>query len=487
MAKRPNFVITFSDDQPAYAAGCYGNPMLRTPAMDALAERGCVFDNACNPGSSIGAVCAPSRAMLFTGQFLWDIPNLYKGWWEEGCERFEAANPDPVCTPMLGEILRRHGYHSFLTGKWHNTPFAVNRNFNDGEAIWFHGGNVLQRDLMKPKMMPDQAYGRRREQILDRGKQHWKHTVHGYDPMGEWNPWNSYHDPRHGTEIFTEAAVNFIDTYDGDAPFFLFVPYFAPHNPLETFQEWHDQYPAESMKLPENYQREIAFDNGGLLTKERLEEGWQVKEETAREWIAGLYALTAHMDDGLRRIHEALERNGYLDDTVVVHSGDHGKSSGHHGFQGKWTLYEHDLRVPLIMAGPDVPKGGRSSALVHQHDLHPTLLEMAGVNEYDAYFESLNGVLAGATGREHLFAADRATMRMARDQRYKLIEYRHDPLLNRGVHRTELFDLQKDPHEMRDLSEQPELAGVVEGLRAKLSEWMMQRRDPMLSVFADNK
>jgi len=482
-SKRPNILITLADDQPAYACGAYGNSRIRTPALDALAERGTCFTNACQPGSHVGAVCAPNRAMLFTGRHYWHIPNQIKGWWEEGCERFEAPEPDPACTPMLGEILRQNGYHTFGTGKWHNMPFSFHRNFCDGEAIWFHGGNALQIDLMQEKQMPEVGWGRGRPEFLRRGKQHWKHVVHGYDATGEWSPWNSYHDPRHGVEIFTEAAVNFIETYDGDKPFFLYCPFYAPHNPLETLPEWERQYPPEAMKLPENFRETIAFDNGGLLGRERIAAGWRVTEETARQWIAGLYALTAHMDDGIRRIHEALERNGYLDNTITIHTSDHGKSSGQHGYQGKWTLYEHDLQVPCIVAGPDIPRGLRSDALVHQHDLFPTLLERAGVEPPEGtYFETLEPLLRtdakAGDGREYLFAADRASMRSIRDQRYKLIQYERDALLERGVDKVELFDLRDDPHELRDLAGEPAHAGRIERMRRELLRWRTRLGDP---------
>ena len=485
-SKRPNILLTFSDDQPAYAMGCAGNDSLETPAMDALAARGMCFDNASHPGSHIGAVCAPNRAMLFTGKHYWQIPNVMKGWWEVSCERFEAPNPDPAATPMLGEILRRHGYHAFATGKWHNMPFSFHRNFCDGEAIWFHGGNAMQIDLMEEKQLPESGYGRGRPEFLRRGQQHWKHVVHGYDATGEWGPWNSYHDPRHGTEIFTDAAVNFIENYDGDKPFFLFVPFYAPHNPLETEPEWHARYPVDRMKLPPNYRETIAFDNGGLLSRERVAEGWHVSEERAREWIAGLYAMTAHMDDGIRRIHEALERKGLLDDTIVAHSGDHGKSSGHHGFQGKWTLYEHDLLVPLILAGPDIPQGRRSDALVHQHDLFPTILEAAGVADQASDFASLWPRLRTGDrgGREHLCAADRASMRSIRDRRWKLIEYRPDPVLERGVKRTELFDLESDPHELNALAPDPSQSERIAALRQRLLDYLRRHGDPCLDAFA---
>jgi len=483
---RPNIVITFADDQPAYAMGAAGNSTLKTPAQDALAERGTFFSNASHPGSHIGAVCAPNRAMFFTGRHYWQIPNLIKGWWEEHCERFEAPEPDPASTPLLGEILRRNGYHTFGTGKWHNMPFSFHRNFCDGEAIWFHGGNAMQIDLMNEKRLPEPGYGRGRPEFLRRGKKHWKHVVHGYDATGEWGPWNSYHDPRHGVEIFTEAAINFINTYDGDKPFFLYCPFYAPHNPLETLPEWEEQYPPENMKLPGNYRDHITFDNGGLLSKERLAEGWRVSEETAREWTAGLYALTAHMDDGIRRIHEALERNGYLDNTLTIHTGDHGKSSGHHGYQGKWTLYEHDLLVPMVMAGPDIPCGVRSDGLVHQHDLFPTLLERAGIEPPEGtYFQSLEPHLrsdgAGGEGRDALFAADRGSMRSIRDKRYKLIDYQRDPVLDRGEEKTEFFDLEKDPDEVRDLAGEPGHAERISRMRQELRQWQQETGDPCLS------
>jgi len=479
-AKRPNILLTICDDQRFDTIGALGNPAIDTPAMDRLVERGTVFTSAYHGGCTVHAVCCPSRAMLFTGRQLFSIPNVLKGWWEDGCERFEAPNADPACMSMLGELLRRNGYHTFGAGKWHNMPFSYIRNFGDGAAISWCGGNEIQRALGKKPHLKQGAYGRKRPESMLAGG-HFNLPLHEYDATGEYSPYLCYVEPRHSTEAFTEAVVDFLDSYDDDKPFFCYCAFTAPHGPTKTYQEWHDRYPPERVPLPENYQPTHPFDNGGLFMADRIANGWSMTEAEARQANADLYAITAHMDDGLRRMHEALERNGLLENTIVIHTGDHGKSEGNHGLKGKQSLYDHAAKVPLLMAGPGIPAGRRSNALVYQHDLYRTLLEAAEAPvPDDTYYQSLWPFMSAgpSAGREYLHSSYIDSQRMVRDEQYKLIEYSV-----RGERRTQLFDMVNDPHELKDLSAAAEHAGMVERLRSELKRWQAEIGDPCAGEF----
>ncbi len=473
-AKRPNIVITISDDQRFDALGAAGNPEIRTPAMDALAERGMHFTTAYHGGATVHAVCCPSRAMLFTGRQLYSIPNIIKGWWQEESPLFEAPNPDPMCAPMLGELLRQNGYHCFAAGKWHNMQVTFTRNFNDGAAIYWTGGNPIQRALRNKPLLPSGRYGRQRPEDLQRGG-HFNKPMCEFDASGEYSDYTYYRERRHTTEAFTEGAVDFLDAYDGDRPFFLYCAFTAPHGPYRTYPKWHEQYPADAVSLPPNYCPCHPFDNGGLFVKDRMERGWQLTEQEAREAIAGHYAMTAHEDDGIRRIHEALERNGYLENTIVIHTGDHGKSDGHHGLKGKQSLYEHAARVPLLMAGPDIPAGSRCDEMVYQHDLFPTLLEVCGVDVPEGlWYRSLWPLIGGSgEGWDLVFSSYIDTQRMVRDRRHKLIEYNVG-----GTRHTQLFDLVADPWELDNLSEDAEHADDLERLGRELKRWQAEVGDP---------
>jgi len=214
-SKRRNIVLTLADDQNPYALGFLGQNCCETPALDKLAAQGCHFSNAYHGGATVHAVCTPSRAQLHTGQQLFGIPNLMKGWWEEDSPSFEAPNPDTAQMPLLGECLRRAGYRTFGTGKWHNMPFSFIRSFNDGGAIYFCGNNPLYADLRKVPGMPEGGSGLGKPDFVERGG-HYNKALCMFDPIGEYPAGTEYVDPRHSTEAFTEAAVRFLDNYDGD-------------------------------------------------------------------------------------------------------------------------------------------------------------------------------------------------------------------------------------------------------------------------------
>jgi arylsulfatase A-like enzyme len=474
-SRRPNIVITYSDDQRSDTIGALGCDEIRTPTMDRMCRRGMAFVNAYHGGATVHAVCTPNRVMLFSGRQLFSIPNIYKGWWEEDSERFEAPDPEPASCPMLGEILRRNGYHCFGTGKWHNMPISFMRNFNDGGAIYWCGGNSVHGALRKKPLLPAGRYATDRPEG-QKLRGHFGKTLTEFDPTGEYSEYLTYIEPRHTTEAFTEAAVDFLDRYDDDKPFFLYVPYTAPHGPTQTYREWHDMYPPENITPPGNWKPTLGWDNGGLFVANWLAEGKELTEEQVRQRNADHYAITSHMDQGIGRIHEALERNGFLDETIVIHSGDHGKSEGHHGLTGKQSLYDSASKVPLLIFGPDIPCDQVSDALVHQHDLFPTLLEAAGIDVPDGtYFQSLWGELSGDTGwrRKEIFSSYKACQRMVRSQTHKLIEYSVE-----GRRRTELFDMESDPLELEDLSGKPDQAETIRQLRTCLKQWQDEVRDP---------
>jgi arylsulfatase A-like enzyme len=143
---------------------------------------------------------------------------------------------------------------------------------------------------------------------------------------------------------------------------------------------------------------------------------------------------------------------------------------------GKQNLYDHSIRVPLMLAGPGVPERRSYNGLVYQHDLHPTLLEAAGAVVPDSCeFKSLWPAMAESPGpgRESIFTAYRHLQRTAREERWKLIAYEVE-----GERRRQLFDLQNDPWEMTDLSADPGHADEMMRLRASLKHWQEQVGDP---------
>jgi arylsulfatase A-like enzyme len=152
------------------------------------------------------------------------------------------------------------------------------------------------------------------------------------------------------------------------------------------------------------------------------------------------------------------------------------------GLTGKQTLYDDAVRVPFVMAGPGVPQGQVVEDMVYQHDLFPTLLEACGVDVPEGtYYKSLWPVLEdGEKPHETIFSAYREAQRMAKDDRYKLIEYNIY-----GERRTQLFDLHEDPGETQNLADNPAHAETLSRLRGELAAWQQRTEDPCRDLYAD--
>jgi arylsulfatase A-like enzyme len=191
--------------------------------------------------------------------------------------------------------------------------------------------------------------------------------------------------------------------------------------------------------------------------------------------LADYYAMITHLDEGIGRIHAALEAAGLSDDTLVIHTADHGLAVGCHGLMGKQSLYDHSTRVPLIVAGPGFERDAVDDRLCYQHDLHPTLLAAAGLNNPDCEYEHLHA----ATRRAYVACSYSHTMRSIRDPQYKLIEYDLP-----GGRRSQLFDTTSDPLEINDLSQHAQLADVQNRLKTALQDHMAKTDDPLRERFA---
>ncbi len=182
--------------------------------------------------------------------------------------------------------------------------------------------------------------------------------------------------------------------------------------------------------------------------------------------------MISHLDAQIGRVIAALEERGLMENTIIVFAGDNGLAVGRHGLFGKQNLYEHSVRVPLVFAGPGVPAGVRSDALVYLLDIYPTLCELAGVEAPDTVDgASLVPAMRGGAGRDVLYLAYTGKHRGVRERRYKLIEYVVD-----GRHTvTQLFDLREDPFELHDLAADPAHAETLSRLRTELlrlrAEW----------------
>ena len=349
----------------------------------------------------------------------------------------------PAGLPTLPELFGRAGYETFFTGKWHNDRASFLRSFERAEAI-FHGGMC---EHLKVPVRSRAAFA------ADEAPR-----------IGE----------QFSTEIFCDAARQYLRARTRDRPFFAWLALTSPHDPRTPPPAYRARYQAEKIPLPEAFRSVPAFDTGELDVRDEKLLPKPLSTDALREDLANYYGMITHHDEQLGGVVRELEATGELANTVIVYVGDHGLAMGNHGLLGKQNLYEHSTRVPLVMAGPGVPENVRCTELVHSLDVFATLLELAGIAAPEpGESRSLVPLLAGRSGgRNEIFCIYRDCQRMVKEVRWKLIVYRVG-----GVESVELFDCETDPHERQDRSAEPALAGEVRRLRERLHEWQSEVGD----------
>jgi arylsulfatase A-like enzyme len=450
--KKHNVLFLFTDDQRYDTIRALGNGDIFTPHLDALVKRGISFRNAYIMGGNSGAVCMPSRAMLLTGRSLYRI---------EG-----QGGSIPETHVMLPELFRKEGYTTFGTGKWHNGREAFARCFADGAEIMF-GGMSDHWNVPVYHFDPRGVY-ETKTPVIDDPLHSNRVTLKGYDHITEG---------KHSSELFADAAIDFLEKHDSSNPFFLYVAFTAPHDPRSMPKEFLEMYDPQKIPLPKNFMPQHPFDNGEMEVRDEKLAGFPRTAEEVHRHLVEYYAMITHLDAQIGRILEALKRTGQADNTLIILTGDNGLAVGKHGLMGKQSVYEHSVRVPLVMCGPDIPQDESRNALCYLIDILPTVCELTGRPIPDSVEgKSLNPVIQKEKEgvRDALYFAYKNCQRALRKGRWKLILYNV-----KGEKRVQLFDLDDDPWEMNNLAEDPSQAGRIRELTEVLRSLMKQAADPV--------
>lgn len=424
--KKPNILFILTDDQRADALGCAGNSHIHTPNIDNLAITGTHFINGYVMGGHHGAISAPSRAMLLSGRNLFHV-----------YDKLDGVETMPM-------YFSKHGYVTFGTGKWHNEKSAFEATFQNGKDVFLGG-------------MAD----------------HFKIPVCDYGSDGKLS------DPQmkgFSTDIFAGAAIDFINGYSAGnqkKPFFCYVAFTAPHDPYSPRPDFIDRYSPDSIKLPGNFMpfHPFAFDD--LTVRDENLLPWPRPGEKVKMVLADYYGLIEHLDKCIGDIVNVLKKKGLYENTIIVFTADNGLAIGSHGLLGKQNLYEHSMKVPLIISGPGIPKGKKSEAFSYLFDLFPTLAELCSLSPPEGIDgQSLKPLISGKQKkiRSSVFTAYRNTIRAVRTDEWKLIRY---PERNY----TQLFNLKDDPFEMNNLSDDTTFIQVKKQLYDLLAEWQKKAGD----------
>jgi len=466
----PNIVFIMTDDHAAHAIGAYGSKVNTTPHLDRLAREGALLTSV----FATNAICTPSRAAILTGQY----SHL------NGVTMFNRFDSSRM---TVARRLQQGGYYTGMVGKWHlgSDPAGFDR--------W--------------EILPGQgAY---------------------YDPVFYTATGEKTYTGRYATDVITDLALEFVERRPRDKPFFLMMHHKAPHRPWEPSHEhathfaaqripepatFWDDYETRTDALHENQQR-VASDltNRDLklapppgLTAEELAKWRAIKPdsvtierdgkrvtltgETLIRWKYQRYmqdylATVQSVDDSVGKVLDALDQAGLTSNTIVIYTSDQGFFLGDHGLFDKRFMYEESIRMPFLVRWPaGIKAGTRSDVLALNIDFAPTFIDAAGLAASpEMQGRSLLPVLRGRTPRNW-----RTSM---------YYRYYHDP----GDHNTrqhygvrtathkliyfwtkdqwELFDLVRDPHEVRNLYGQPGLEKVTATLKAELSRLKRAVRD----------
>ncbi len=434
---RPNVLFMIADDHRWDAIGGMGDPTVQTPTMDALMTRGTTFRQTHIMGSLVGAVCVPSRAAVLTSA------NLFRSGGNQ-------INRDLAVWP---QVMRDAGYDTFFSGKWHNDRQTFTDSFDAGAKIFFGG-------------MSDQ----------------YKVPVFDFDPTGKYPEDVKYIGEKFSTELFTDAAVEFLQAYDAENPFFLYLSFTSPHDPRTAPGEYATMYSPEDIPVPENFLPEHPFDNGEMRIRDEVLAPFPRTPEIVQQHIADYYGMITHMDAEMGRVLSTLEATGHLDDTIIIYTADHGLAVGQHGLLGKQNLYNHSIHVPSIFAGPGIPEGETVDALTYLYDVFPTVCDLTDVTCPDTTEgRSLVPLMHGRVERVRatVFAAYRDIHRAIRDGRWKLIRYYVSKETGAGTDCIQFFDLEQDPWETTNFADLPEHADRIRSLAADMKMWQIETNDFM--------
>ncbi|MEO6741419.1 MAG: sulfatase-like hydrolase/transferase [Chthoniobacteraceae bacterium] len=291
-------------------------------------------------------------------------------------------------------------------------------------------------------------------------------------------------DERRGSsERHADAAIKFLHERKAEKPFYIYLAPPVPHDPRVAAPEFHGMYQATDIPLPPAFMPLHPFDNGEMTVRDEALAPWPRTPEDTRQQLADYYACITGLDHHVGRIFAELKMSGQWENTIIIFTGDNGLSVGEHGLFGKQNLYEFGgMHVPCVIAGSGIPKG-QSEAFVYLMDLFPTCAEFGGATLPEGVEgKSLAPIIAGKETkvRDLCYTGYRDCQRAVRNERWKLICY---PL----VAQTQLFDLQHDPHELKNLAGNREHEKKLAEMLSLLQQQMERYGDTAPLIIANPK
>lgn len=434
MPAHRNVLVIMSDEHNPKYLGVAGHPYIQTPNLDALAARGTRFASA----YTTCPICVPARAAFAVGRYVHEI-----GFWDNG-DAYDGS------VPSWHHALRAAGHRVVSIGKLHFRGRPGDDHGFTREIVPMHvvDGIGDVKGLVRDDI-PMRKGGDKMAKYAGPGES--TYTVYDRDIASRAQIW-----------LHEEG------TQDAGAPWVLFVSFVAPHFPLTAPAEWYYRYARMDLPAPKQYRRDERPRHPAIDEYARVVD-YDTHFADARDVhraLAGYAGLVSAMDENVGKVLRALEDAGLADDTAVIYTSDHGDNTGARGLWGKSTLYEESAGVPMIVAGPGLPRGHVVDLPVSHVDCAPAILDAAGATSLGPLSgQSLFDIANGATPTRpvlceyHAIGSSSGAF-MLRHGRYKYCYYVRRP--------PQLFDLEDDPEEFVDLASDPGHAAILGQCEARL-------------------
>ncbi len=470
--RRPSVLFLMADQLRFDCLGVNGNPILRTPNLDRLATEGANF------GSALvqSPVCVPSRISFFTGRY----PHSHKN-----RVNYTPCDPREV---LAQRIFQQAGYRTGSAGKLHLYPPTAEHARSTGFEVVHLDDGVAATDRYSD-------YVRWRNAHDPQAPTPYQAAVR--NPAPGKNPFRAQLEYQYTPTAWVGSKTRELlrEFAASPQPFFLYASFFKPHAPHTVPQPYDAMYDQADIPLPARViledLRRLPPPVQALILRGRPEYDM---DRTRLQWIyRSYYAGVSMVDHEVGLILEELERSGRAGDTIVILSTDHGDQLLEHGLQGKNVFFEASLRIPLVARLPGRIRPGRYRELIETVDVLPSLLDLCGLPApLNCQGRSFAGLVTGGAyaAREAAFAENiipevitggsldmpfvpgrgvggirHPDAKMVRTPRFKLNYY--------PGHGGELYDLEEDPGETRNLYRDPSRGSVVRELEGRLLDWMI--------------
>lgn len=436
--KPANLLFIMSDQHARDITGCYGNDVVKTPNLDLLAARGTRFVNA----YTNSPICVPARAALATGRYVHQV----RCW--------DSAQPYHGQVASWGHRLMEAGHRVVSIGKLHYRSSEDENGFHE-EILPIHVHKKIgwTRCLLRNEWR-DYPEGVEYAQRTGPGESPYTH--HDRNVCTRACEWIEQEAPRHN-----------------DKPWVLFVGFVAPHNPFMAPDPFYNLYSHDMIPPPRQHGLEAPVLHPSVAAvKDFFNYDSHFDEERVKIAKAGYFGLCSFLDDNIGKIMAAVEKAGLSENTRIVYTSDHGDCLGNRGIWAKSVMYEESVSIPMIMAGPDIPENKMVTTPVSLVDGYPSIITGAGEPitkkerslPGDSLFEIVQGdfPIDRVVFSEYHDGGSITGTFMIRTGRWKYVYHvNYSP---------QLFDLETDPFEQKDLGTDPDYSEVRSQCDAKLRE-----------------